>query len=271
MPVHYTRIINGMELNLLPRMTKGSSVEKTKSGWLLSIPRGKNNSYRLAQLENYTNNQRRNLPNYPPLCLRLRARTSDNNLPGTWGFGFWNDPFGFSLGFGGKKTRLPSLPQAAWFMNASPPNWLSFKENEKPDLHSIPANGFFSGTFRSRQFPSVLFIPAVFGLPLLEIRPISKFLRRIAARIIHHDAVPLTINTDEWHEYSIYWLKDGCRFEVDGKEFFTTPLSPHSPLGLVIWIDNQFAAWTPNGRLGYGTLETPDAWLKIEQTVLVTN
>jgi hypothetical protein len=41
-------------------------------------------------------------------------------------------------------------------------------------------------------------------------------------------------------------------------------VSPHSPLGLVIWIDNQYAAFTPEGRLGFGALENPEpAWLEI--------
>jgi hypothetical protein len=34
---------------------------------------------------------------------------------------------------------------------------------------------------------------------------------------------------------------------------------------LVIWIDNQFAAWTPEGRVNNGTLENPAAWMEIER------
>jgi hypothetical protein len=51
---------------------------------------------------------------------------------------------------------------------------------------------------------------------------------------------------------------------VDSHVLLKTSCSPHAPLGLVIWIDNQFAAWTPAGKLGYGTLENPAAWLEIE-------
>jgi len=58
----------------------------------------------------------------PPCTFSLHARLSGTDLPGTWGFGLWNDPFGLSLGFGGQAARLPALPQAAWFMHASPPN-----------------------------------------------------------------------------------------------------------------------------------------------------
>ncbi len=42
----------------------------------------------------------------PPIRLSLSARTSSNSIPGTWGFGLWNDPFGLSLGFGGNPFRL---------------------------------------------------------------------------------------------------------------------------------------------------------------------
>jgi hypothetical protein len=42
-------------------------------------------------------------------------------------------------------------------------------------------------------------------------------------------------------------------------------VSPRGPLGLVIWLDNQYAAWKADGRLAYGTLPTPeDCWIEIE-------
>ena len=40
-------------------------------------------------------------------------------------------------------------------------------------------------------------------------------------------------------------------------------LAPKGPLGLVIWLDNQYAAWQPDGRLRYGTLEAGPAWIEI--------
>jgi len=54
---------------------------------------------------------------------------------------------------------------------------------------------------------------------------------------------------------------------VDGAEILRTPLAPRGPLGLVLWIDNQYAAWRPDGRLGFGTLANPAAWLEIENIV----
>ena len=249
----------GMEIQLTPRQTPGSSVSQTAAGWHLEMPAGPPRTYRLAQLDDYGGMPRNHFLHSPPWTLRLRVRISVANLPGTWGFGLWNDPFGFSLGFGGQAGRLPALPQTAWFMHASLPNWLSLRDDPK----TIPANGFFAGTFCSPNLPSFLFMPGLLALPLSAIRPVSRLLRRLTGRIIRQDAAPINVNVTQWHEYSFVWLDKSCTFSVDGSEILSTPRSPRPPLGLVIWIDNQFAAWTPQGRLAYGTLENPAAWLEI--------
>jgi hypothetical protein len=253
-----------MDIQLRPRLNPGSFVRQTTAGWRLSIPTGPPRTYRLAQLDDYASLSRSCFLHSPPGTLSLRACVSGTDLPGTWGFGVWNDPFGFSLGFGGQPGRLPALPQTAWFMHASPPNWLSLRD----DPERIPANGFFAGTFRSPGIPPFLFAPGLLALPLCAIRPISRFLRRLVARIIHQDATKVALDVTQWHDYSIHWSLDGCIFSVDRKEILRTSCSPPPPLGLVLWIDNQFAAWTPGGQLGYGTLENPDAWLEIENLTL---
>jgi hypothetical protein len=49
-----------------------------------------------------------------------------------------------------------------------------------------------------------------------------------------------------------------------------TSVSPRPPLGLVIWIDNQYAAWHPDGKIGFGVLEnTEPAWLEIEDLLML--
>jgi len=35
-------------------------------------------------------------------------------------------------------------------------------------------------------------------------------------------------------------------------------------LSLVIWVDNQFAAWKPDGRLQWGLLEGEEVYVEIE-------
>jgi hypothetical protein len=253
---YYTRIILGMENGLQPRSTSGAGVKPGENGWRLEIPAGAVGTYRLAQLDDYSSLSRRHFPHSPPWGLSLRARVSATNLPGTWGFGVWNDPFGFSIGLGGTVGRLPVLPNVAWFFHGSPPNWLSFQDG-------IPAQGFFAGTFHSPQIPSLLLAPALVALPFLPFRPFSRLLRRLAGKMIHQDATTIPADVTNWHDYSIGWLHDSTEFKVDGETILKTSLAPAPPLGLVLWLDNQYAAWTPEGKLGYGTLENPNAWLEI--------
>jgi hypothetical protein len=254
-----------MEFELSPRHAGSANLHRTMAGWRLDLPAGSHQTYRLAQLDDYARTPRNRLKHAPPWAFQVRARASSPDLPGTWGFGLWNDPFGFSLGLGGGKPgRLPTLPQTAWFMHASPPNWLSLGNDPK----RIPANGFFAGTFRSPRIPSALLAPGLLALPLCAIRPISRLLRRLASRIIQQDAARIDLDVTQWHEYSIQWLQEGCIFSVDGNVILRTACSPHAPLGLVLWIDNQFAAWTTEGKLGYGTLENNDAWLEIEKLTI---
>jgi hypothetical protein len=258
----------GSTPELYPRTTPAASVTPTAGGWRLAIPDGLRGSYRLAQIDDYMHLPRRAFPWYLPLtpreprgvALSLRARLSASNLPGTWGFGLWNDPFGFAIGFGGTRRRLPALPNTAWFFHASPENYLSL-------LNDTPPNGFFAGTFRSPRWPLPLLAPALLALPFLALRPASRLLRRLAGRLVRQDGNAVSVDVTQWHDYSIHWQADVVVFLVDGVEILRTPLAPRGPLGLVLWIDNQYAAWRPDGRLGYGTLANPAAWLEIENIV----
>lgn len=239
-------------------------MSRAEFGWQLSLPAGLAGTYRLAQLDDYGTLSRKDLLHPPLLTLRLRARVSAPDLPGTWGFGLWNDPFGFSLGFGGQKFRLPALPQAAWFFHASPPNWLSLGEDTLPGSdQAVPANGFFAGTFSSSGIPTLLLAPALAVFPLCAIRPFSRLLRKLARHFIRQDGRRVELDPAGWHEYSILWQHEGCIFRVDGEMILKTCITPKPPLGLVIWIDNQFAAWTPSGKLAFGTLENPAATMEI--------
>ena len=251
-----------MDIHLKPRCTPGATVTPTANGWRLAIPPGRRGTYRLSQLDDYATHPRRLLPHSPPLTLNLRARVSAVDLPGTWGFGLWNDPFSVSFGLNGMARRLPALPQTAWYFHASPPNHLALRTG-------IPARGFFAGTFRSPRIPSLLLAPGLLALPLLALRPVSRLLRRVASRIAVQDGVPVnrdfrSLDVTLWHEYTIEWRTDTCTFRVDGQELLRTSVTPPGPLGLVLWIDNQYAAWDDEGRVGYRTLENEDAWMEIE-------
>ena len=267
---------------LIPRFTPDANVEERSSGddskaYRLFIPAGSADKYRLAQLDDYTKIQRSKFPLRPPIRLSLSARASSNAIPGTWGFGLWNDPFGLSLGFGGSPFRLPALPNAAWFFGASEENYLSFRKDK-------PAQGFLAQTFRSPKFHPLL-IPAGLALPFSR-----RTMRQLTGKVIDEDGINLSrrrslapasaldasraqytdLDVTEWHGYKLDWREDHVSFEVDDVRVFESSISPHSPLGLVIWIDNQYAAFTPGGKIGFGVLENPEpAWLEIEDINVV--
>lgn len=254
---------------LIARHTENARVEKISPEsfhYLLSIPSGNANSYRLAQLDDYTKLRRGQFPFRSPLSFSLSARTSSNSLPGTWGFGLWNDPFGLSLGFGGNPFRLPALPNAVWFFGASEESYLSFRKVGQGGLNpTVYGNGFLAQSFRSPRFHPLL-IAAGLSLPFSR-----KKARRSLAQVIQDDGTHLSMDPTQWHRYKIDWRENRVSFEVDDALAFESRTSPNTPLGVVIWIDNQFAAFTPEGRIGFGVLENPEpAWLEVDGIEIMT-
>ena len=248
---------------LIPRHTKDARVEeisRESSHYLLSIPSGKGDQYRLAQIDDYTKLIRDSFPLHSPVRFSLSARTSSSSIPGTWGFGLWNDPFGLSLGFGVSPFRLPALPNAVWFFGASEESYLSFRELGRDDVSpAIPANGFLAQSFCSPKFHPSLILAGM-ALPFSR-----KTTRRILGKVIDEDGVRLSLDSTQWHRYEIDWREERVSFEVDDTLVFESPVTPNPPLGIVIWIDNQFAAFTPEGKIGFGILENPaPAWLEIK-------
>jgi len=251
-----------------PRFSRDASGTPTSNGWRLMIPAGDASAYRFAQLDDYTGLPRGRFPSRPPLMLQVQrvalslcARASSDSVPGTWGFGLWNDPFGLSLGFGGNPFRLPTLPNAIWFFHASQENWLSFSDK--------PGNGFLAQAFRSPIIPSLfLGLSGIPALPLLATRRTRRWLRGLGSRVVAEDGVRLGVDQTQWHRYRLEWNPTRCAFWVDDARVLETSVSPRPPLGVVIWIDNQFAKFTPEGEIGFGVLKNEAAWLDVEDIVL---
>ncbi len=61
-----------------------------------------------------------------------------------------------------------------------------------------------------------------------------------------------------WLDYALDWTPDQVSFWLDGKLVLQTNIAPKGPLGLVVWVDNQYAALPPDGRLKFGTLSNPE-------------
>jgi len=240
--------------------SRGARVEKlAEAAWRLEIPAGAQSGYRLAQLDEHGSLRRRDFPWQPPLTLHLQARISARELPGTWGFGLWNDPFSALISYSGIVPRLPALPEAAWFFHASPHNHLSFRDD-------LPASGFLAATFHSREFPSLILAMAAPLMTLSLVPGLAHWVRRLLRCFIHQDAESLDTDETEWHAYHMEWEADKVRFSLDGVETFQTEVSPRGPLSLVIWVDNQYAALPPRGRFRYGRLPNPQpAWMEIKE------
>lgn len=239
-------------LELKPRLSKDGRLEVIERGWRLGIPAGTARSYRLAQLDDQAGRPRSAYPWNPPLSFSLRARVSAESAPGTWGFGLWNDPYGFSFGPGERFPRLPALPQAAWYFYASPRCYLSFRDDQ-------PASGFYAQVYRSGGFDARLFA-AAFALPFAP-----RTARRFVSRVIDEDAAIAPERTRDWHAYRVDWAKTGSAFYVDSRLVLRTPLSPRGPLGVVVWIDNQYAAFDPQGRIAWGVeANATELWLEVE-------
>jgi hypothetical protein len=237
---------------LFPLAVAGADVLTTAPGsYRLSIPPGPAKQYRCAQLDDYKNIHDRQFDWQSPLRLEVSARISLASFSGTWGFGLWNDPFSASQGLGGMSRRLPALPNTAWFFFASSPNYLALCDDH-------PAVGFLAATFSSPNIPSLLLSPGLLFLPLLAIRPAARFLRRLARIVVHESAAPVATDPTQWHQYRIDWYQDRAIFWVDNAVIHQTLITPRGRLGLVLWIDNQYMAFTPTGTLRFGTLETTE-------------
>jgi hypothetical protein len=213
-------------------------------------------TYADAQLDDTQNLSRRTLRWKPPLRFSLRARTSLRTPRGTFGFGFWNDPFSLSLGMGGAARKLPAAPQCAWFFYGSPPHDLALAEG-------VPGWGWKAQVLSFRPLPPLLLAPIAAGGALLASLPASRrWAFRQAERFYHAEERLLDADPSAWHAYAVEWTGSAVCFSVDGGEVLRAVFPPRPPLGLVLWIDNQYAVASPGKGFGFGVLP-----LEREQTL----
>ncbi len=246
-----------LPVGLRAHLTPGARCENNPNGgWRLFLPPGRANEYHLAQLDDYSALPRRKFAHTPPLTLEVNMRASHAQPPGTWGFGLWNDPFAMNLLIGRGGMRLPVLPQAAWFFFAASECYLSLRDD-------LPANGALAATFHSKKPISFALFQLVSSALLFPWRAARRWMRRRLRAVVTQDAVGLNLDPRRWHTYVIHWEKEMVHFEVNGETVLQTGIVPRAPLGLVIWVDNQYAAWHPDGRMRYGFLPHPKAfWME---------
>ena len=212
-------------------------------------------SYTNAQFDDYRGLARSDFRWRPPLRLQVRARFShpSGKLTGTTGYGFWNDPFRIT------GLRAPALPQAVWFFYAGPDSDMRLAVDR-------PGWGWKAAVVdaRTRRFltaaPSLALSAPMMRLPRLRRRLWSSFQR---AAGIAETVLPAAMH--EWHIYTIDWLHERVRFFVDGCRHFQTAQAPAGPLGLVLWLDNQYLQVAPWGLFRWGLVAKAEPqWLQID-------
>lgn len=206
--------------------------------------------YADAQVDDYQTLRRTEFAWRPPLHLSLWVRASPARPTGTLGFGFWNDPFSFSLGQGGAARRLPASPQALWFFYGSPPNDLRFTSD-------VPSHGWKASSLRSPPVPSLLLAPAAgVAAALAQIGPLRRPVMRMALGMVTASEAVVEAPLEIWQRYALSWTEGEARFFVADKEILVAPAPPSGPLGFVAWIDNQYAIASTEGGFKFGVLPT---------------
>ncbi|MBI5930278.1 MAG: hypothetical protein HY862_13290 [Chloroflexi bacterium] len=232
-----------------PLLIGNGQLKLAASQLICTVGPAAQNAYHDAQIYDYAQLRRRDYLWRPPLKMTVRAWTSHpvEELRGTAGFGFWNQPF-MPTGQG-----LPRLPRAVWFFFGSPPNNMALAKD-------VPGYGWKAATFDA-QTPSFFALLPLAPLGFLLMRkqaiydrawPIAQKAIRVSEKLLHVDiATP--------HTYELIWRQTDVDFWVDGELVHHTPCAPHGPLGFIAWIDNQYAIVTPQGRLGFGFIPMPHA------------
>lgn len=249
--------------NLRIRQINRGLVRRTDDkGYRLILESSPKKDYSLAQIDDYMDLHRYKFPHKPYVRLTLESQLSDRYTSGTWGFGFWNDPFGMGIGGGGRSRILPVLPNAAWFFFGSDENMLTLREDQ-------PGNGFHVKTYRSPLLPSFASLLALPLSPLFLWRKGAKFVRSLARVLVKEDGMKLDVNVEKWHSYCISCDQSKITFFVDDQSIFSTKIVPNGRLGIVIWIDNQYFRFDKLGKLDFGCLEIPkEHWMKVHNLII---
>jgi hypothetical protein len=197
---------------------------------------------------------------HPPVRMSLRARVSHRSdvLRGTCGFGFWNDPLGMTTAKS-QRSWLPHfrLPQAVWFFFAAPPS-------KMPWAYGLPSVGWKAATLDASRWAARLLLPfAPVGMLLCRWRPAYTLLWPWIQNILKIDEKHLPQRFDAWHDFRLEWHVGSVRGWIDDEEVLHTRRAPRGPLGLVIWMDNQYMVATPQGEIKHGLVATDEQWLEI--------
>lgn len=235
---------------------RSSALVRTESGLRLIDFPAESHRYVNVQIDDYWTGWRRTFRWRPPLRLSLRARFSHeaDGLRGTAGFGFWNDPF-LMTGW-----RWPTLPRALWFFFASPPSDMALTLD-------VPGWGWKATVIDAGRPTGLRWLPlAPLLIPAMRSHRIHQALWPSIQRDLGIAEAPIPHGMTDWHHYEIAWGDQRATFWVDGEAVLQDAPAPRGPMGLVIWIDNQYRVVHPSGRFRHGVLALSDAqWMEVDE------
>lgn len=218
------------------------------------------NTYTNSQIDDYQGLPRSRFAWRPPLRLTVRARFShaSDQLRGTAGFGFWNDPLFMT------ERRLPALPRALWFLFAAPPS------DMKLDMNAA-GNGWKAASIDAQRSAAIRWAPlAPLLVPLMNLGPVYRALWPHIQGALGVSEVIVPVDMTRWHTYVLQWGTKHSQFSVIEKDsassqpLLTAP-SPRGPLGFVMWQDNQYLVLAPWGRVRWGLSEVPGRqWMEVD-------
>lgn len=254
-PAVYARFAGGLR-SRWRQSTRGTGGIRMGGGGLrLENDAASAHGYTNAQIDDYQGLARADFPWRPPLRFSARARFSHDSgkLTGTAGFGFWNDPFRMS------GLRPPALPQALWFFYAGPDADIRLT----PDQPGWGWKASVVDAAAGRFLASAPFL--ALAAPLMRIPRLFGWLWRAGQRAAGITDLPLPVAMRDWHIYTIDWRRAGVRFWLDGRLLSETSHAPAGPLGLALWLDNQYLQIAPWGHFRWGTVAKEEAqWLEID-------
>ncbi|MCS6828147.1 MAG: hypothetical protein NZ553_16150 [Caldilinea sp.] len=241
---------------------RSSALVRTESGLrLIDFPK-ESSRYVNAQVDDYWTGWRRTFRWRPPLRLSLRARFSHeaDALRGTAGFGFWNDPFLMT------GLRRPALPRALWFFFASPPSDMALTLD-------VPGRGWKAAVIDAGKPTGLRWLPpAPVLVPAMRISWVHARLWPRIQRDLGIAEASIPFSMTAWRHYEILWGVRRTTFWVDGEPVLQDAPSPRGPMGLVIWIDNQYLVVHPSGRFRHGVLALSEAqWLEVAEVEIQTD
>lgn len=232
-----------------------AEIQPIEAGVRLALHQHDRMVYSDAQLDDYVEH---GLSWHAPVRLQLEARFlgDPQDFVGTAGFGWWNDPAGTGL-------RRLRLPQALWFFYAGAASQLE-----------LTANGAHNGWL------AMSFVPRLgWCLGLLPLAPLALLLSQNAwfrqrcclpllqlALGVRSQSIKLSWNM--WQQYQIDWYADRVEFWLDQQLVLKTASVPTSNLGLILWLDNQYAQVSPRGIIRGGILAHQNQSLEIRHLMI---